>query len=143
VGRVLRAPERFLRQLRTLGGRALRSGDRLRCGLRWRWGRRLTAATLGVRLGARGASCSSAWRRLPWWGRGGGCGRSLFSGSWLQAPEGAALRCCRAQALEDAGLAAHGAVGYGDSLENHVAAFLTCERVQVASSSSLSVEQSW
>ena len=67
-----------------------------------------------------------------------------FSGSWLQAPEGAALRCCRAQALEDAGLAAHvhGAVGYGDSLENHVAAVLTCERDQVASSSSLSVEQS-
>ena len=86
VGRVLRAPERFLRQLRTLGGRALRSGDRLRCGLRWRWGRRLTAATLGVRLGARGASCSSAWRRLPWWGRGGDCGRSLFFGQLAAGP---------------------------------------------------------
>ena len=60
-------------------------------------------------------------------------------------PAGAALRCYRAQALEDAGLAAHvhGAVGCGDSLEKHVAAVLTCERDQVASSSSLSVEQSW
>ena len=54
-----------------LVGRASRSGDRLRIELRWRRG--LAAAMLGVRLrellGARGASCSSAWRRLLWWVR--------------------------------------------------------------------------
>ena len=70
-----------------------------------------------------GQGVGGGWKRsLP--------GRRRFALLQSTGARGCGPRCPRAQR-------------YGDSLENHVAAVLTCERDQVALSSSLSVEQSW
>ena len=118
-----------------LVGRASRSGDRLRCGLRWPGAGRSDAGCAAAGVAGR-ARCQLllGLAQVAVVDQGARGGQKLvgevFFGQ-LQSPEGAVLCCCRAQALEAAGLAAHGAVGYGEGLENQIGAALTCERVQV------------